>query len=586
MKTATRYIHTPETGVHLREGYGGIEYSDGADIEDRLLRDVLSCTDLTDGSDQLRRRIVDWPSEYHFSPLRANLLRPFNFKGLRVLELGCGCGAITRFLGEAGAQVVAVEGSPRRAAIAAARCRDLPNVSVYCDNLVDFSASFEFDVVTMIGVLEYSRLFVSGDDPVQRCLQLAAGHLDDVGALYVAIENQLGLKYFNGCREDHAGIAYFGINDRYRENTAVTFGRRELARRVGAAGFGSVEFYFPYPDYKLPEVILTEAAFVHEEIRVGDLLYRMRSRDNGAPFTPSFDENLAWQVLVRNGIAADLSNSFLVRASKADPPAGKDWLARCYSTGRRRQFAAQNIIREENGLVKVVKQTVFAGGDGQPAFEHLTGEQDYIRGDMLLGELQRIFSAGGGLSEMAAWALPWLEFLKTSAGGTRQLPPEYVDCIPANLIRDENGRLHYVDVEWRARGPIPLVWVAIRGVVLSLSACPPSASFGALTCRQIAAEVLARAGLNPEPREWEMAAQWERDLREQCYGDFGDPVPLGSRLELPWSSYQYTQQDLLRDRQSELEAYRKEVSRVKTSLSWRITKPVRLLQSLWRRIVN
>ena len=39
------------------------------------------------------------------------------------------------------------------------------------------------------------------------------------GLLIIAIENRLGLKYFNGCREDHAGKLFHGVEDMYENNS-------------------------------------------------------------------------------------------------------------------------------------------------------------------------------------------------------------------------------------------------------------------------------------------------------------------------------------------------------------------------------
>jgi 16S rRNA A1518/A1519 N6-dimethyltransferase RsmA/KsgA/DIM1 with predicted DNA glycosylase/AP lyase activity len=51
-----------------------------------------------------------------------------------VLEVGCGCGAITRFLGEQGFKVDAIEGTMRRAEIARLRTEELENVQIISSN--------------------------------------------------------------------------------------------------------------------------------------------------------------------------------------------------------------------------------------------------------------------------------------------------------------------------------------------------------------------------------------------------------------------------------------------------------------------
>ena len=131
----THYLFDPEQRIWQRSAEQTIAYSDGYIVENRLLEVMKNSKDLSSTSTELQAAIQDWPSEYHLSWVRSNLLRSLQlYKTDEILELGCGCGAISRFLGETVAKVVAVEGSKERAKIAAERCRDLPNVDVYCDN--------------------------------------------------------------------------------------------------------------------------------------------------------------------------------------------------------------------------------------------------------------------------------------------------------------------------------------------------------------------------------------------------------------------------------------------------------------------
>ena len=113
-------------------------YSDGAETEQYLARVFHEETDLATGATGLQRRIIDWPTEYHLSGARANLLRPYNLQPINnVLELGSGCGAITRYLGESGKSVDAVEGSAVRARLGRMRCRDLESVRIINANYND-----------------------------------------------------------------------------------------------------------------------------------------------------------------------------------------------------------------------------------------------------------------------------------------------------------------------------------------------------------------------------------------------------------------------------------------------------------------
>src|SRR5215212_6822926 len=146
-----------ELGVWMNPAHGSFDYSEGAKVERKTLEVLRKTRDLGLFSQELLEKISSWPTLYHFSPARHNLLRHLTFsRETSILELGAGCGAITRQLGETAGDVWAVEGGPVRAACTAARCRDLSNVRVFCSDFQDIDPGQQLDVVTLIGVLEYS----------------------------------------------------------------------------------------------------------------------------------------------------------------------------------------------------------------------------------------------------------------------------------------------------------------------------------------------------------------------------------------------------------------------------------------------
>ena len=107
------------TGVWSQTEYQSIDYSDGEEVEQRLQHIIDTASDISSLSPELRQHCTDWPTIYHLSGLRANILRPFEISEEHdVLEIGAGCGALSRYLGECGASVLALEGSLRRACIA------------------------------------------------------------------------------------------------------------------------------------------------------------------------------------------------------------------------------------------------------------------------------------------------------------------------------------------------------------------------------------------------------------------------------------------------------------------------------------
>ncbi len=508
---AASYTLEPATGVRVRDGFAGIAYADGG--EQRILDLLLAAKDLSTGSEELAGAIRSWPDEAHLSPARANLLRPFRIApGATVLELGAGCGALTRYLGECGAVVHALEGAYVRARCAAARTRDLPNVSVYYDDLSCFEPPALYDLVTLVGVLEYSRLFLPGDDPVHACLGRARSLLKPGGVLVLAIENQLGLKYLNGCHEDHLGARFTGVTDLYGPTTAVTFGKRELEWRLRRAGFSGVDWYYPFPDYKVPTVVVADRALGVEAFAVGDLLFGETARDHGGSPLRSFDEAGAWPVLRRNALLGELANSFLAvaRTGPANPadPDG-NWLAHKYSTARVARYATVTSFTGAGADVAVAKAHLYpqaVAGEAAPAMalEHRVGASRYVPGRLYVRAIADVIARTDAIEDIAAAFTPWLSLLLSRVRdghdaalpwSQRRLPGELLDCVPFNLVVDEAGRLEPIDLEFVANDDIPLPWVVLRGVVHTASRCFGQRALLDLTCDELLKAVVRQLGL-------------------------------------------------------------------------------------------
>ncbi|MBI5106625.1 MAG: class I SAM-dependent methyltransferase, partial [Solirubrobacterales bacterium] len=216
--------------------------------------------------DEVEPLIRDWPSLYHLSPYRWALLDCLDVPaGIDVLELGAGCGAVTTWLAQEGRRVTAVEGSALRAQVIRARCAGLDGVTVRQGDAVTLEGEEDADLVTLIGVLEYAPSFGaaagrSPEDAARAMLATARRHVRPDGALVIAIENRLGLKYLAGHAEDHAGQPYVGVEGYHRHSPAITWSRTELVDLVRGAGFDDVEVLLPFPDYKLPQAIVNPAA--------------------------------------------------------------------------------------------------------------------------------------------------------------------------------------------------------------------------------------------------------------------------------------------------------------------------------------
>ena len=82
-----------------------------------------------------------------------------------------------------------------------------------------------FLIVCLIGVVEYGASYIPSKTPYEDFLKIMLRHVKKSGHLMIAIENKLGLKYFAGCKEDHLGTWFSGLEGYPDGGSARTFSR-------------------------------------------------------------------------------------------------------------------------------------------------------------------------------------------------------------------------------------------------------------------------------------------------------------------------------------------------------------------------
>ena len=261
-------IYNEQDNLYIFKNNTPIDYTDGS--EDYFI-DLFGRLDNIQPYDvSLQKYIKDWATKYHLSYIRTNLLDSVGQvlkKDGRVLELGGGMGAITPWLATNFKSVDVIEGSYQRAKALRLRTKNTENVRVFVGDIEN--AEFpedNYDLITLIGVLEYIPFYSKNASPLASCIQFlqrVGKHLKEDGILIIAIENKLGAKYLSGCTEDHNGQLFSGIMG-YPEKSPITFSRNELEELIKQSGFENFQFYHVFPDYKLPQLFFREDSKVYQ----------------------------------------------------------------------------------------------------------------------------------------------------------------------------------------------------------------------------------------------------------------------------------------------------------------------------------
>lgn len=326
-------------------------YSDG-EVEEEILEIVKKHT--KEEFPQIIEEKGSWPILYHLSPLRENIVDwlPVE-KDMKVLEVGSGCGAITGALARKAGSVTCIDLSKKRSLVNAYRNSEYDNVTIHVGNFQDIEPVMDtdFDYIFLIGVFEYAKGYIGTDHPYERFMEILLKHLKGNGAegrLVIAIENKFGLKYFAGCREDHQGLYFSGLED-YPEDTGVrTFTKKGLEKICEANGCREYSFYYPYPDYKFMTCIYSDAYLP----RLGELCTNIRNFDRSRLLL--FDEKNVFDTTIREGMFPEFSNSFCLVVG---PPLPVRFSK--YSNDRAPEYAIRtDICLSENGT----GQTTGPGG--------------------------------------------------------------------------------------------------------------------------------------------------------------------------------------------------------------------------------
>lgn len=286
-------------------------YSDGT-IEDELLAIVK------EHKPQEFPRIIEekknWPVFYHLSPFRTNIIDWLPIKKTdKVLEIGSGCGAITGALAGKAGSVTCIDLSKKRSLVNAYRNQDKDNITIMVGNFRDIEPNIpcDYDYVFLIGVFEYGQVYIGGKTPYEDFMKICNRHRNDKGRLVIAIENKFGLKYWAGCREDHVGTYFSGIQGYPNGGVARTFTKKGLEKLVKSAGIKQYSFYYPYPDYKFPTVVYSDRYLPKQ----GELSNNLRNFDRDRMVL--FDEKLVFDQIIEEEEYPLFSNSYLLVIGKA-----------------------------------------------------------------------------------------------------------------------------------------------------------------------------------------------------------------------------------------------------------------------------
>lgn len=439
--------------------------------QERYLRDCLeACTDLSSNSVELQEKIRDRYSEYQLSPARANLIRGLDLDSMKnVLELGCGCGPVTRYLGEKGMTVHAVEPCPAKSALARMRCRDLKNVQIINQGYPDLALpASAYDSIFMVGTLDQPP-FSSPDKKksqefLKTFIQTVKKSLKDGGILAVAVDNRTGLKfrsatwkrkYRNSC-----------LTHDIRQQSVFSRDRDEWKKILLDRSDETCTVVYPFPDHILPRVLLADD-FISSDEHSYSLLYRVLSKDQHLDWQADDDEFIRWKALHESGCLSEFTNSILMlistHAQTIERIAPYDFIH--FSSEIRRPRYRTSTFKlhgDERVTKKLLGPTDQSAEDNEHNVKMIELDSSYERGPLVTTLWLEAFSGEDFESRFTGLLREYFLFVLRQAenlGGNSSL----IDLLPSNLVAVA-GQNQYkaIDQEWSYSVPFSVEFILFR----------------------------------------------------------------------------------------------------------------------------
>lgn len=443
-------------------------------VHDEIIEDIIKSNDGEDYSSFLKGECA-WNVFYHLSPMRQSLLNWYDFgRESLALEVSGEYGALTGVLCDQCKEVITLAPNRRVAEILQKRYENRENLMIYVGELGSIDLPHRFDFIVDLCGIEQAGGIGQGEKAYENYLKLLDGYLKDNGKIILTADNRYGVRYFCGAKEKYSQLPFAGINQYFEEQNGHLFHRQELEQILIASGLNQYKFYYPLPDYIVPQVVFTDQ-------RDSSILVSERLNPyNVDQSTLVACERKLYRDIIDNGVLKFFSNSFLVECGKQHNMC--DIISAVLSTDRARTDSYATCLKEGG---KVSKRNLFP--EGKQRLQTLchniwniagrgikTIPHQFIDGQIIMPYMNAptlsnvLANAAAGDSEkfVQLWDRLYQLILKSSElvpdAKEEILREAYIDLVPSNIfVLDDEFYVYDQEFVWEN---CPAKFVLYRGI--------------------------------------------------------------------------------------------------------------------------
>lgn len=282
-----------------------------------------------------------WKIFYHFAPMRQSLFNWIDFKmNTELLEIGCELGVLTSLFCQKCARVTAVDWLPQYAEATCVRNEQYENLSVYVGDIREYAGNKKYDYIIMMPSYYGNQL--------ESMLGFLKSLLKSDGTIYIVAKNRIGADVVSG-KALEGEMPYEALRTSYLQ--CDYYSRKQLNDILERTQLKKTKFYYPVPDYVLPQEIYSEEMLPKGK-RVDRVLNYFPRKD-----TMLFHPAYYMDEMIDNHIFEQCANSFLIECKESGECSAISYVA--LSTDRERKNAYATKIYGEN---RVRKEPLFEEG--------------------------------------------------------------------------------------------------------------------------------------------------------------------------------------------------------------------------------
>lgn len=174
----------------------------------------------------------------------------------------------------------------------------------------------KYDYIILIGIIPRIKEIFGKNIKLAEILKKLEKFLNDNGKFLVAVDNKFGLRYFAGNPENVLNKKFESLIGYSNEKEKIeTFTKNKLQKMIDDIGY-KVNFYYPLPDYKIPNVIFSDKQLAkYNSVDKYNVYYNENS-------TILMNEIDVFREILKNNeeMFTFFANSFLMEISKEENP--------------------------------------------------------------------------------------------------------------------------------------------------------------------------------------------------------------------------------------------------------------------------